>query len=135
MKKNILVIDDNRSIRDVLPGSLCQFLKDCKVTTAVDGAKGLSVLQSVPVDLILTDLDIPADRGYAFIEQAIRDYPAIPLCVMTGDCSPQVRNRLSALGVKRYIEKPFQVDVLAAMLREELDRQRRADQGKGAGRA
>jgi len=49
-----------------------------------------------------------------------KNYPGVPVCVMTGDCSASVREKLEALGVTRYREKPFQYDKLVSMITEEL---------------
>ena len=118
--KNILVLDDNKYILDALSANLCYYLGDCNIMTALNGAKGEDVLRTTPVDLILTDIDMPVEKGYEFIEHAKKNYPGVPVCVMTGDCSPSVREKLEALGVTRYIEKPFQYDKLVSMITEEL---------------
>ena len=118
--KNILVLDDNKYILEALSANLCYYLGECNIMTALDGAKGEDVLRSTPVDLILTDIDMPVVKGYEFIEHAKKNYPGVPVCVMTGDCSASVREKLETLGVTRYIEKPFQYDKLASMITEEL---------------
>ena len=93
--------------------------------TALDGTKGAEMLGSAPVDLILTDLDLPVAKGYEFIEHARKNYPGVPLCVMTGDCSAAVREKLEALGVTRYLEKPFHYDKLVNIITEELKLERK----------
>jgi len=118
--KNILVLDDNKYILEALSANLCYYLGECTIMTAIDGAKGVDMLSTVPVDLILTDLDMPVANGYEFIEHAKKNYPGIPVCVMTGDCSPSVITRLKTLGVRQYIQKPFQFDNLARIIAEEL---------------
>jgi CheY-like chemotaxis protein len=118
--KNILVLDDNKYILEALSANLCYYLGDCNIMTALDGAKGAEVLSSVPVDLILADIDMPIANGYGFIEHAKKNYPGVPVCAMTGDCSPAVREKLEALGVTRYVEKPLQYGKLVSMITEEL---------------
>ena len=120
--KNILVLDDNKFILEALSGMLKRYLKDCTVLTASTSVKGAEILRSMPIDLILTDLDLRPDDGYLFIENTRSSYPGIPLCVMTGGCAPHVQERLQRLGISRYIEKPFPVEHLAAMISEELRR-------------
>ena len=127
--KNILVLDDNKYILEALSANLCYYLGECSIVTAIDGAKGAEVLSSTPVDLILTDLDMPVAKGYEFIKHAKKNYPGVPVCVMTGDCSAAVREKLESLGVTRYIEKPFQYDMLVSMITEEL-KLRTAQQGE-----
>ena len=119
--KKILVLDDNKDILNTLHLGLCACLQDCQILTASNGEKGVVILKNSPVDMIVTDLDMPVMNGYQFIEQVKRDHPDVPVCVMTGDCSSDdVVARMRALGVSRCIQKPFPFDKLAAMITEEL---------------
>jgi len=120
--KTILVVDDNRHILEALSSNLCIYLKNCNILTAVSGAKADEVLRSTPVDLILTDLDMPAEDSYRFIERMKKDHPAMGVCAMSGDCTPSMIERLKSVGVDRYLEKPFPLEDLAAMISEELKR-------------
>jgi DNA-binding NarL/FixJ family response regulator len=90
--------------------------------TALNGEKGETILNSIPIDLIVTELDMPVANGYRFIEQVRKKYPSIPVCVMSGDCSTRVLEQLKAMGVLRWIQKPFPFEKLAQMITEELDR-------------
>lgn len=119
--KNILVLDDNREILEVVSSRLGRYLKGCNVLTASDGAQGENILESTPIDLVLTDLAMPNVDGFMLIEHAKKNYPHMPICAMTAHCSPQVVSRLQAIGVRRWIEKPFQFEKLASMIAEELN--------------
>jgi CheY-like chemotaxis protein len=118
--KNILIIDDNKDLLDALSAALRCHLKDCGIVTAIDGAKGMDIVESGPIDLIVTDLAMPVMNGYLFIEYAKKHYPAIPVCVMTGRCSPQILTKLRSSGVGRWIEKPFPLDAILQIISEEL---------------
>ena len=120
LMKNILILDDNRDILTVLKANLCHFLKDCRILTATNGQKGIEVLRSEPIDLVVTDLDMPRSGGLEFIRQAREHFPGVRLCVMTGLCSAEAAERLRSLGVSRTIEKPFPYGALAKMIDEEL---------------
>ena len=118
--KTILLLDDNKYVLDILSISLRAFLKDCTVLTASNGASGMELLRSRDVDLILTDLDMPIMNGYVFIKLAKEVKPGVPVCVMTGECSPEIEQKLRPLGVRWCIEKPFQIDELTRRISEEL---------------
>ena len=120
--KNILVLDDNKDILNALSVGLHSCLKDCKVMTALNGEKGEAILNSMPIDLIVTELDLPVANGYRFIEQVRKKYPLIPVCVMSGDCSTRILNELQKMGVFRWIQKPFPFEKLAHMITEELEK-------------
>ena len=118
--KSILVLDDNKHILDALSENLSRYMKNCNIMTASNGKKGAHILSSTVVDLVLTDVDMPEEDGLLFIENTRKAYPGVPLCVMTGNCGPQVLERLRALGVERLIQKPFLFDSLADVIRKEL---------------
>lgn len=115
--KTILIIDDNKDILDALAITLGSHLQDSRVHTAVSKKGGEDILKQGPVDLVMADLDMPLNEGYALIEFLAKNYPEIALCVMTRSCSGDVKERLRAMGVARSIEKPFQLEALAALLR------------------
>jgi DNA-binding NtrC family response regulator len=119
--KNILVLDDNKEILEAVARRLGRFLKGCTIVTADDGAQGKEILGSMPIDLVLTDLAMPKENGFDLIEHAKKNYPRMPIFVMSANCSPQVISRLRCLGVARWFEKPFQFQVLARLIAEELN--------------
>jgi CheY-like chemotaxis protein len=119
--KNILVVDDNVFVAEGLAVRLNLFVKDCRVLTAVNGADAVQVLSATEVDFVLTDLQMPVMSGYELITYCREHRPRVRLAAMTGDCSPDVRKRLQALGVSVCFEKPFDYDLVAQRVRDELD--------------
>lgn len=117
MKKKILVIDDERTIRVLLEN----FLKEYVVTTKNDGLEGLSWLQegNMP-DLIVADIQMPNLDGYEFVKQlrASGYFKDIPLIVLSGIESTAEKIKCLKLGANDYIVKPFNPEELA--LRIEL---------------
>lgn len=119
--KTILIVDDNTFILDGLATTFGILLKDYTILTAEDGAQAVKILQSVPVDLILTDLTMPVMDGYRLIEHTKKNCPNIPVLVMTGVYTTDVAKRLSSLGVIRCIEKPFDYEELAYAITDEIE--------------
>jgi len=117
MKKKILVIDDERTIRVLLEN----FLKEYVVTTKNDGLEGLSWLQegNMP-DLIVADIQMPNLDGYEFVKQlrASGYFKEIPLIVLSGIESTAEKVKCLKLGANDYLVKPFNPEELA--LRIEL---------------
>jgi CheY-like chemotaxis protein len=104
---NILLIDDNIQLLEVLAASIETPLQDCNILTARNGAEGIALIDSMPVALILTDLEMPVMNGYAVIEHRNKRCPRVPLFVMSGSLSPEVREKLGEMCVSGCIEKPF----------------------------
>ncbi len=110
MKKNILLIDDNKYLLDVFVIRLTMCLNNYKILTAPNARRGIEILGAVPVEFVLTDLDMPEIDGYQFIEYAKKHYPSVPVFAMTNHCSADVAKRLQSLGINDCIEKPFLVE-------------------------
>ena len=112
MKKKILVIDDERTIRVLLEN----FLKEYIVTTKNDGLEGLSWLQegNMP-DLIVADIQMPNLDGYEFVKQirASGFFKDIPLIVLSGLESSTEKVKCLKLGANDYLVKPFNPEELA----------------------
>ncbi|WP_334193127.1 response regulator [Pararhodobacter sp.] len=114
--KTILAIDDSRTIRQLVS----QTLGDAgfSVTTAVDGADGVSTFQSTRFDAVITDINMPKLDGFGVIA-AIRGGGAnrkVPILVLTTESSPEFKDKARNLGATGWIVKPFEdrqlVDIL-----------------------
>lgn len=118
--KKILIIEDNEPIREALALTLRKHLRNCTVLTACNGEEGVSILNSFPLDLILTDLQMPIKDGYGVIEHRNKHCPHVPLLAMTANYNPEVKARLIALGVTHHLEKPFDFDQMSGTIRDKL---------------
>lgn len=130
--KNILIIEDNKYIREALASSLRMHLKDCNILTAVNGKEGVNILDSISLDLILTDLQMPVLDGYGVIEYKNKNFPHVPLFVMTADNTPKMREKLNILGISHYIEKPFDFDKVTDKILDKLAAGPHSDNGFAA---
>lgn len=110
MKKNILLIDDNKYLLDVFVIRLTMSLRNYRVLTARNGKQGIEILKSSRVEFVLTDLDMPEMDGFQFAEYAQEHFPAVPVFAMSNECSRAVNERLRTLGITECIEKPFLVE-------------------------
>lgn len=119
--KTIVVVDDDRFAAEALALRLGLFIPDSRIIAAADGAEGVKVLDGMPVDLLLTDINMPVMNGYALIEHCRKRHPRVRMVAMTADYSPEVFRRLHALGVPTCFEKPFDFDEVAERVRDELN--------------
>ena len=107
-EKKILVVEDDEATRFLISDAFHIMETGCTVITSRNGAEAVQVLQSVPVDFILTDLDMPVMNGYQFLSYVMRNYSDIPFLAMTGATTLE-EDRMRALGVSQCIVKPFNV--------------------------
>lgn len=110
--KNLLIVDDENnfllSLIDMLKGHKEKFM----IITANNGKEGIDVLNSKPIDLVVTDLKMPEMDGFGLLAYISSEKPHIPVIVMTAFGTPEIEDRLLELGVYQYIEKPIDFEVL-----------------------
>lgn len=82
MKKHILTIDDERSIRDAFVLALEDF-DEIQVHEAQNGLEGVELAKSVVPDLIFIDLNMPVMNGTEAIKQIRERHPQVPIYVVT----------------------------------------------------
>lgn len=113
----ILLADDDAAIRDLVRRALTTDGHSVHVTE--DGAEALEYLQThvAAVDLLVTDVDMPALDGISLCERAIAMKPGLGIVLMSG-FSDQLE-RANALNAKRLtsISKPFTLEQIKAKVR------------------
>ncbi|MEY3278755.1 MAG: hypothetical protein RLZZ426_1241 [Actinomycetota bacterium] len=118
-KAKILVIDDESGVRELLCDALR--LSDYDVSSAVDGADALSVIQNQSFDLLIVDVNMPRLDGYQLTRKLRDGGNQTPVIYVTArdekrDISEGLRS-----GADDYITKPFGLEELtlrvAAVLR------------------
>ena len=121
--KKVLIVDDNYYFLTGLSMSLHGYLKDCNILTAGNGRKALEIMEYIPVDLVVTDLEMPIMDGYELVESVKKKQPGLPVFVMTGCIALETEKRLASLAAPRCLEKPFGFKKLADMIAAELGAQ------------
>jgi len=79
------------------------------ITEAGNGKEALEVLENNPVDLILTDLNMPEMNGVELVHflKESSEYANIPVIVITTESSTVRIEDLQAAGIRDYLHKPF----------------------------
>ena len=118
MRRRILIVDDEREVRD----GLLEFLRDEGYETA--GAETLAEarqdLSRSPFDLVLLDLRLPDGSGLDLLaELNVPDAP--PVVVVTAFPEVQTAVRALKLGAQDYINKPFDLDELLLTVNRTLE--------------
>lgn len=107
-RKKVLLIDDEDDIREVATLTL-ETMADFEVISAANGMSGLLKAREEQPDFILLDVMMPGIDGVTtFLQlQASEATRGIPVIFMTAKVQPADRKRLSDLGAKGIIAKPF----------------------------
>ncbi|MFH1077625.1 MAG: response regulator [Pseudomonadota bacterium] len=110
----ILVVDDTLSVRKLLMRLLSSM--GHHVTTAENGASALQILSEQSLDIALIDWSMPGMDGLELAKKIHETYPDIGISIMTGWVHQQENERLSEIGVKGIIEKPFDMNAIKKLL-------------------
>jgi len=105
-----LIVDDSSVMRKIVERALSQAGLDALVVhEAGSGAEGLEVLKTKPVDLILSDINMPTMDGLEFLRQ-IREQnlaQGVPVIMITTESSEEHVKQAILAGARGYIRKPF----------------------------
>jgi DNA-binding response OmpR family regulator len=119
-RDTILVVDDERHIRDILRESL--EARGYAVRTAEDGEQALGLLERERFSLLLVDIRMPQRGGLSLLERARERIGATPVIVLTGMAGPEEIGKALRLGVFRCVRKPFQLGALLGDIAAALGR-------------
>jgi DNA-binding response OmpR family regulator len=101
----VLIVDDDaivvRSCRRVLEA------EGMDIHTADTVAKGASLLADADFDLMLTDIKMPGQDGFAMIARARQLRPNLPILMMSGYSTAETIANGRRLGADNHIAKPF----------------------------
>ncbi len=128
-KKQILVIDDERSIRNVLKDILEN--EGYQVDTAEDGEQGLSLFKNNPYDAILLDIKLPRIDGHEVFEEIHKLNPDIPVIIISGHGNIETAVEFIKQGAYDYLEKPFErLDRLMISIRNATEKKQLVSETK-----
>ncbi len=100
----VLVVDDSATDR-VLAGRLLQKQNGLDVSFAANGREALDVVRDRIPDLIVCDLQMPEMNGLELVEAVKREYPSIPVILMTARGSEEIAAEALRKGAASYVPK------------------------------
>jgi DNA-binding NarL/FixJ family response regulator len=122
MPLTILIVDDDLGTRLSISDYL--ELSGYSVMTADDGQQALTIVEEHHPDLIVTDIIMPRMNGYDLVRR-VRQQPGfrlLPVILLTARTKTQERILGYQSGCDLYLPKPFELEELAAAIRNLLER-------------
>ncbi|HQF29487.1 MAG TPA: response regulator, partial [Bacteroidia bacterium] len=104
----ILVIDDERSIRNTLKEIL--EYEGHEVKDAADGAEGLKIATEEKFDVILCDIKMPKMDGIEVLEKVIEQTPDVPFIMISGHGTIETAVEAIKKGAYDFISKPLDLN-------------------------
>jgi two-component system, chemotaxis family, chemotaxis protein CheY len=108
-----LIVDDSSVMRKIVERCLRQAgVESLVVVEAGSGVEGLEILKSRRVDLILSDINMPAMDGLEFVRQLRKQQLAegVPVVMITTESSEEHVKQAIEAGAIGYIREPFTAD-------------------------
>ena len=124
----VLVVDDERSMRELLSITLRQAGYD--VALAENGDAAIEQLRAESFDLIVTDLRMHETDGMAVLRAARELAPETPVVVVTAYASTETAVEAMKLGAYDYVTKPFKLDEIRVTLGNALERKRLQEENR-----
>jgi CheY-like chemotaxis protein len=125
-RRRILLVEDNRSVRDIL--SIILRSLGFEVALAQNGLEALAVFFADRFDLVLTDLQMPLMDGSRLAHLIKEMSPETPIILLTGADVETVRKKMENGSIDRVIFKPFKLDDLQDTVQGALEL-RKTEQG------
>ncbi|CAH1221653.1 Regulator of RpoS [Paenibacillus auburnensis] len=131
--KSLLVVDDEKhyadSLADTIPWTT---LGISRVLKAYSASEALDLMESLPLDILMTDIRMPRMNGLELIEQARQRIPGLKCLLLTGYADFDYARKAIELQALDYLMKPVKDEqLLAAMGRivKQLEQERSIEQG------
>jgi two-component system phosphate regulon response regulator OmpR len=120
---HLLVVDDDRRIRDLLSRFLLS--EGYRVTTAETAADARAKLKGLRFDLLILDVMMPGETGFT-LARDLRTFSNVPIIMLTARAEPNSRIEGLAIGADDYLGKPFEPKELSLRVASILRRSRAA---------
>ncbi|MGM0559930.1 MAG: response regulator [Pseudomonadota bacterium] len=115
---HILIAEDDLAVRSFVSRALEQ--KGFDVTAVGDGIQALEALQNNSFDLLVTDIVMPGLDGIGLALRVTRDYPDLPVLLMTGYSAEQQRAYDLEELICKVLIKPFTLKQICDAVEEAL---------------
>jgi two-component system, OmpR family, phosphate regulon response regulator OmpR len=116
---HLLVVDDDRRIRDLLARLLMR--DGFRVTAAENAAEARAKLKSLSFDLLILDVMMPGESGFD-LARSIRTESSVPILMLSARSESEDRIQGLELGADDYVPKPFETRELSLRITSILKR-------------
>ena len=117
----VLIIEDSAEVVEAV--TLCIQLRwpDANIATVAEGGRGLEILKSEPIDIVILDINLPDLNGFEIL-QRMRQFSNVPTIILTVRGREEDQTRGLEMGADDYIVKPFRPRDLVARVNAVLRR-------------
>jgi DNA-binding NtrC family response regulator len=118
MKFNVLIVDDEKNIRQGLGKALEMDGHD--IYLAQDGQEALDYIHQEEIDLVIADLRMPRISGEELLRRVVQSWPTIPVIILTGHGTIETAVQAMRDGAYDFLTKPVNLDRLSLLVKRAL---------------
>jgi len=120
MKKTILVVDDELSMREMLQIALEQ--EGYRVVLADSGEKAIELIEEKSYDLLLCDMKMSKVSGMDVLKKSKQVRPNVPVIIITAFSTSESAREAMKVGAFDYLQKPFDLENMKLIINNALER-------------
>src|SRR3989338_2018085 len=120
--KTVLVVDDEKDIRDALSAVLDD--EGYTVASAGSSEEAMKKLEAGPAEIVLLDIWLPGMDGIEALKEMKKRHPEIPVIMISGHASIETAVKATKLGAYDFIEKPLSLDKVIITVEHALEHRR-----------
>jgi DNA-binding NtrC family response regulator len=112
--REVLIVDDEEALLFSIDDGLKIYKNYFTLLTATNGLDAVKLLKAKSsIDLVVTDLKMPKMDGFELLAYVKRNFPGIPVILMTAYGTPKIEAIVREMGLFGYLEKPLDIHVIA----------------------
>jgi two-component system, chemotaxis family, chemotaxis protein CheY len=112
--KRIMIVDDSKTMRDIIKFTLSEEFKESEILLCDNGEEALKELEKIKYDLVITDLNMPIMGGDILIKKIREKKLFVPVIIMTTEKPNSSINHIA------WIIKPFKPENLINIIKKIL---------------
>lgn len=118
-KQYLLIVDDDPMILELTESYFKR--EGIEVCCAANGEEAIHLLRERDFRMMITDLNMPGMKGFELAGIVREVFPAIYICMMSGDISSETLKRARIAGIEKVFEKPLLLSELLETTRKVFD--------------
>jgi DNA-binding NtrC family response regulator len=119
MKFKLLIVDDEKNIREGLAASLD--MDGYATVCAADGEEGWKLFGKGDIDLVISDLKMPGMDGEELLRRILAESPGLPVIILTGHGTVETAVNAMREGAWDFLTKPVNLDRLSLLVKRALE--------------
>ena len=113
---SLLLVEDEKTARDLIARMLARKFPNCTIYTAVNGIEGMEIFKQFTPEIVIADIKMPVMDGLEMIREIKSAYAKVSCIVATAYSDKFSIDKMERIGICSYLLKPLDFDGLFAAI-------------------